>query len=98
MLQIVREIRAFDVVSDFAAMNCPAMLLLCAIAASPIEERIVPGRRELAEHIARHHPEIRIQWLETGHDTIVYRHSQEIAASIRDFLFQPDDDNDRAEG
>ena len=99
MLQIVREIRAFDVVSDFAAMNCPAMLLLCAIAASPIEERIVPGRRELAEHIARHHPEIRIQWVQTGHDTIVYRQPQEISASIRDFLFQPDDDdNDRAGG
>ena len=62
-------------------MNCPAMLLLCAIAASPIEERMVPARRELAEHIARHHPEIRIEWVQTGHDTIVFHRPQEIAAT-----------------
>ncbi len=98
MLQIVREIRAFDVVTDFAVVNCPAMLLLCAIVASPIEERMVPGRRELAEHIAKHHPEIRIQWVQTGHDTILYHQPQEIAASIRDFLHQPDvDGSDRGE-
>ena len=86
ILQIGREIRAIEVVNDLAAMNCPGLLLLCAIAARPIEERIVPSRRELAEHIARHHPEIRIEWVQTGHDTIVFHQPQETAASIRNFL------------
>ncbi len=98
ILQIGREIRAIDVVGDLAAMNCPALLLLCAIAASPIEERMVPSRRELAEHIARHHPEIRIEWVQTGHDMILFQQPEETAASIRDFLHQPDDDgSDRAQ-
>lgn len=85
-LQIGREISAIDVVSDLAAINCPAMLVLCAIAVNPIEQRIVPGRRELAEHIARRHPRIRIQWLQSGHDAIVFERPQEIAASIRTLL------------
>ena len=88
-LQIGREIRGFDVAGDFAAMNCPAMLLLCAVAASPIEQSMVSGRRELAEHVARRHPEIIIQWVQTGHDTIVSHQPQETAALIRDFLGQP---------
>src|SRR5262245_54648061 len=97
-LQIGREICAIDVVSDLAAMNCPAMLLLCAIVGGPMEECIVPGRLKLAEHIARHHPKIRIQWVQTGHDTIIFQQSQETAASIRDFLLRPDDDDNDQRG
>ena len=90
--QIGREIRAIDVASNLAAMSCPAMLLLCAIAATPIEELLVPSRQELAQHVARYHPKIRIEWAQTGHDTILFQQPQEIAATIRDFLYHPDDD------
>ena len=85
-LQIGREIRAIDIVNELAAMSCPALLMLCAIAANPLEECMVPGRRELAEHIARHHSRIRIQWIQTGHDLIVFQGSKEIATSIHSFL------------
>ena len=68
------------------------LLLLCAITASPIEEPMVPSRRELAEHIVRHHPEGRIDWVQTGHDTILFDQPEETAATIRDFLCQPNAD------
>ena len=97
VLRIGREIRAIDVARDLAAVRCPAMLVLCATAAGPIEERIAPARRELAEHLARHHPEIRVEWVQTGHDTIVLHRPQETAAVIRHFLCQPGDGgSDRA--
>jgi pimeloyl-ACP methyl ester carboxylesterase len=85
-VQICREIRAIEVASDLAAMSCPAMLMLCMIAANPLEEPMVPARRDLAEHIARCHSEIRIEWVQTGHDTIMFNRPKEIAATIRDFL------------
>jgi pimeloyl-ACP methyl ester carboxylesterase len=85
VLQIGREISAIDVAGDFAAIRCPALLLLCAIAESPLEERMVPGRRELAEYLARRHPEIRIEWAPTGHDMLPYHQPQEMGARIRDF-------------
>jgi pimeloyl-ACP methyl ester carboxylesterase len=88
-LQIGREIRGINVVSDLAAASCPKLLLLCATAASPIEEPMMASRREIAEHIARHHPEIRIEWVQTGHDTIVFDQPQETATKIRDFLLSP---------
>ncbi len=68
------------------------MLLLCAVAANPIEEQIVPGRRALAEHLARHHPNIRFEWIQTGHDTILFDQPEETAATICDFLCQPNAD------
>ena len=43
VLRIGREIRVIDVARDFAAIKCPAMLVLCSIAADPIEERLVPA-------------------------------------------------------
>jgi pimeloyl-ACP methyl ester carboxylesterase len=89
--QIGREIRAIDVASNLAAISCRAMLLLCAIAASPIEEPLVPSRRELAKHVARHHPKIRIEWIQTAHDMIMFHQPREIGATIRDFLYQPGD-------
>ncbi len=91
-LHIGREISAIDVVRDFAAINCPVMLLLCTAAANPIEEQMVPGRRELAEHLARHHPNIRIEWVQSGHDMILFDHPEETAATIRDFLCHPNAD------
>ena len=86
ILRICREIRALDVARDFAAIKCRAMLVLCSVAADLIEERLVPARREIAEHLARHHPEIRVEWVQTGHDTILFHESQEIAARMREFL------------
>jgi len=35
VLRIGREIRAIDVVGDFAAIKCPAMMILCSIAVDP---------------------------------------------------------------
>lgn len=84
--RIGREIRGINVVNDLAATSCPMMMMLCATAASPVEEPMMASRRELAEHIARHHPEIRIEWVQTGHDTIVFDQLQETATKIRDFL------------
>ena len=85
-LQICREIRAIEVASDLAAISCPALLMLCTMVANPLEEPMAPARRDLAEHIARRHSEIRIQWVQTGHGTITSNRPKEIAASIRDFL------------
>jgi len=87
--QIGREIRAINVANNLAAMSCPAMLLLCTIAASPIEEPLVPSRRELAEHVARNHPKIRIEWVQTTHDMIMFQQPRERGATIRDFLSAP---------
>jgi pimeloyl-ACP methyl ester carboxylesterase len=84
--QIGREIIAIDVARDLTAIDCPAMLLLSAIAANPIEQRMVAARRELAEHIALHHPKIRIQHVQSGHDAMIY--APETAALIRDFLIR----------
>jgi pimeloyl-ACP methyl ester carboxylesterase len=70
ILQIGREIRAIDVISDFAATNCPVMLLLCAIAASPIEERIVPVRRELAHRATPPRDQYRMGSNRTRHDPV----------------------------
>jgi hypothetical protein len=86
VVQIGREIRAIDVAGNFAAMNCPALLLLCSMAASPVEECLVSARRALAEHVARHHSNVRIEWIPTGHDLIVFHQPQEAAARMRDFL------------
>jgi pimeloyl-ACP methyl ester carboxylesterase len=86
--QIGREIRAIDVASNIAAMSCPAMLLLCAIAASPIEELLVISRQELAEHVAQYHAKIRIEWVPTGHDMILFHQPQITGAAIRGFLYQ----------
>lgn len=86
VLQIGREIRAIDVVQNFAAMNCPPMLMLCSIAANPMEERLVPARREIAEHLAKHHPNVRVEWVQTGHDTMLFHEVEETATRIRDFL------------
>ena len=85
-IQIGREICAMDVASDLANVSCPALLLLSAVAANPIEEPLGPCRRELAEHIARQHPKICIHWVQSGHDAMVFDQSQEIAASIRDLF------------
>jgi hypothetical protein len=86
VLQIGREIRAIDVVGDFAAMNCHAMLVLCSIAARPVEECLVTARGALAEHIARCCSNVRIEWVPTGHDMILFHQPQETARRIRDFL------------
>jgi hypothetical protein len=86
IVQIRREIRAMDVVRNFGAMNCPAMLMLCSIAANTIEQRMLPARLELAEHVAQHHSGIRIEWVKTGHDTILFQQPEEIAARIHDFI------------
>ena len=83
---VSREIRAMDVAGDLAALKCPAMLMLCSLAAGVIEERMVSSRRALAEHIARHHPAIRIEWVPTGHDMMLFERPQEIAGHIGDFL------------
>ena len=74
------------------------MLLLCTVAANPIEEQMVPGRRELAEHVARHHPNIRIEWVQTRHDTILVDQPEETAATIRDFLCQRNADDSNPAG
>jgi hypothetical protein len=87
-LQVGRAICEIDVARDFAAMDCAAMLLLCAKVSSPIEERIVPSRRELAAHLAQHHAKIRVEWIQTGHDLILFDQPEETAAIIRDFLCQ----------
>ncbi len=62
------------------------MMMLCTMAAGPIEEPMIASRCELAEHITRHHPKVRIEWIQTGHDMIVFHQPQETAAIIRDFL------------
>jgi hypothetical protein len=87
-LRIGREIRAIDVARDFAAVQCPAMLVLCAT--GPLEERTAPARQELAEYLARQHPEVRLEWVQTGHDTVVFHQPRETAAIVRDFLDRPD--------
>jgi pimeloyl-ACP methyl ester carboxylesterase len=86
VVQIGREIRAIDVVRNLAAINCPGMLILCSIAANAFEERMIPARREVARYIAQHHSEIRIEWVQTGHDMIPFHQPEEIAARIRDFM------------
>jgi pimeloyl-ACP methyl ester carboxylesterase len=86
VLQIGREIRAINVVGDFAAITCPAMLILCSVAAHPMEECLLPARRAIAEHLARRHSEVRIEWVRTGHDALLSHNIEETAARIRDFL------------
>lgn len=85
VLQIGREIRAMDVARDLAAIRCPAMLILCSIAASQIEEPMVPARREIAEHIARCHTDVRVEWVQTGHDAMLFGEIEATAARIREF-------------
>ncbi|OAI56785.1 hypothetical protein AYO49_03590 [Verrucomicrobiaceae bacterium SCGC AG-212-N21] len=85
VLQIGREIRAMDVARDFAAMTCPGMLMLSSVAASPIEEQMVPGRREIADYLARHRSHVRMEWIRTGHDTMLLHELEETAARIRGF-------------
>jgi pimeloyl-ACP methyl ester carboxylesterase len=85
VVQIGREIRAVDVVRNLAEMNCPGMLILCSIAANALEERIVADRQELAKYVARHHPDIRIEWVETGHDTLLFHNPEKTAAWICDW-------------
>lgn len=80
------EIRAIDVASDLAALKCPAMLMLCSIAAGEIEERMIPSRRALAEHIVRYHSAIRVEWIPTGHDMLLFERPQEVAGRISEFL------------
>lgn len=86
VVQISREIRAIDVVRNLAALNCPGLLILGSIAANAVEERMVPARREVAEYVARHHSDIRIEWVGTGHDTFLFLQPEEMAARIRDFI------------
>lgn len=86
VLQIAREIAAIDVVKDFAAVNCPVLLLLGTISASPIEECLAPARRELAAHVARHHPDVRVEWVQTSHDAMMFQQTEETGARIRSFL------------
>jgi hypothetical protein len=86
VLQIGREIRAIDVVRDFASINCPAMLMLCSISVNPVEKCMLPARREIAEHLARHHSDIRVEWVQAEHDTILFHQPEKITARIRDFI------------
>ncbi len=86
ILQISREINAFDVAAEFAAIDCPAMLMLCAVAANSLEKKIVQRRQELAEHLARHHSEVHVEWVQRAHDAILFDRSDEIAVHILDFL------------
>lgn len=84
-LQISREIRAIDVARDLAARNCPALLILCSVAANPVEECMLSGRKEIAEHILRRHPDVRVEWVQNDHDSILFHDVEQTAARIRDF-------------
>jgi pimeloyl-ACP methyl ester carboxylesterase len=86
VVQISREIRAIDVVSNLAVLSCPSMLMLCTIAANPLDELLVTTRRKLEKHIAQRHPEIRIDWVPAVHDTILFLQAKEIATAIRALL------------
>jgi pimeloyl-ACP methyl ester carboxylesterase len=87
-IEVGHEIRAINVASDFAALDCAAMLLLCAKSAGPMEEKTVPGRRDLAEHLAGHDARIHVGWMQTAHDMVLFDQVEETATMIREFLRQ----------
>jgi pimeloyl-ACP methyl ester carboxylesterase len=69
---------------DFGSLRCPAMVVLSGGVSSDEAAWMVPFRASLAEHLAMAHPDIRIEWLATGH-MLVLSKSKEIATLINDF-------------
>jgi len=81
-----RAMSAIDVAGSFAAIDCPAMLLLAANAASELDQPVAAGRRQLAAHLARHHPSVRVEWTAASHDTMLLVQTEETARAIGEFL------------
>ncbi len=70
--------------ADFAALRCPAMVVLCRGASLDDAEWMVPFRAGLAEYLTTVLPDVRVEWLETGH-MLVLSKAVEVAALINDF-------------
>jgi hypothetical protein len=73
-----------DVPADFASLRCPAMVVLCGGESPDDAEWMVPFRAGLAEHLNTARPDIRVEWLETGH-LLVLSKPKETAALINEF-------------
>jgi pimeloyl-ACP methyl ester carboxylesterase len=72
-----------DVPADFASFSCPAMVVLCGGDSSDDAQWMVPFRSGLAGHLTAL-PDIRVEWLETGH-MLVLSKPRQTAALINDF-------------
>jgi hypothetical protein len=73
-----------DVPADFASFTCPGMVVLCGGESPDDAQWMVPFRAGLAEHLTTARPDIRIEWLQTGH-MLVLSKPKETAALINEF-------------
>ncbi len=73
-----------DVPADFASLCCPAIVVLCGGESPDDAQSMVPFRAGLAEHLTTALPDIRVEWLETGH-LLVLSKPKEAAALINGF-------------
>lgn len=73
-----------DVPADFASLRCPAMIVLCR-GESPDDARwMVPFRAGLADHLSTVLPDLRVEWLRTGHMPVLSK-PKETAVLINKF-------------
>jgi pimeloyl-ACP methyl ester carboxylesterase len=73
-----------DVRADLAALRCPAMVILRGGESPGDAEWMVPFRAGLAEYLTTTLPDIRVEWLGTGH-MLVLSKPRETAALINEF-------------
>lgn len=73
-----------DVAADLASLRCPAMVVLCGGDSPEDAQWMVPFRAGLAEHLTTALPDIRVEWLETGHMLLLSK-PEETAALINGF-------------
>jgi len=57
--------------ADFASLRCPATVVLCKGPSPEEAEWMVPFRTGLADYLTRTLPQIRVEWLATGHMLIL---------------------------
>jgi len=69
---------------DFVSLRCPAMAVLCAGESPDDAQWMVPFRAGLAEYLTTALPDIRVEWLKTGHMLVLTR-PKETAALIEQF-------------
>ncbi|HLH99318.1 MAG TPA: alpha/beta hydrolase, partial [Acidimicrobiales bacterium] len=70
-----------DVVADLASLRCPALVVLSEGETPEEAASMVPFRSGLAEYLATTLPDIRVEWMKTGHLLVVSK-PEETAALI----------------
>jgi pimeloyl-ACP methyl ester carboxylesterase len=74
-----------DVRTDLDSLDCPTLITLCSGASAAQRDWMVPFRVGLSDHLAEHHPEIRVAWQPTGHMNVLSM-PQQTAELIEAFI------------